>query len=82
MNELLEDKFIKLAEERIAAKKYKVFDKNSRLVKRQKFPDLIKSGRTMSETSLVILNAEGETIVLTEEFERELFRILKFRYEM
>lgn len=39
MNQLLEDKFIKLAVEIIAAKKYKIFDKNSRLVKRDKFPE-------------------------------------------
>lgn len=58
----------------------KIFDKNSRLIKRHKFPELIQSGRTMAETSLVVLNAEGDAIVLTEEFERELFRILKKRY--
>ena len=39
MNELLEDEFIKLAVEIIAAKKYKIFDKNSRRVKRDKFPE-------------------------------------------
>lgn len=81
MNQHLEDKFIKLAEERITSKKYKVFDISSRLVKRHKFPDLVTTGRTMGETSLLILNSAGDAIVLTEEFERELLRVLKIRYE-
>lgn len=80
MDENLEKRFEQLADERIENKKYKIFDKNSRLIKRHKFPELIQSGRTMAETSLVVLNAEGDAIVLTEEFERELFRILKKRY--
>jgi len=73
----LDDKFRKLAEERIQAGKYKIFDKNSRLIKRQKLWGLDSE----VDSGLLILNAEGEAIILTEEFERELLRVFKLRYE-
>lgn len=72
MDDKLEKRFEQLAENRISSKNYKVFDKNSRVVKRQRIND---------DLCLVILNAEGEAIVLTEEFEKELFRIATIRFK-
>jgi hypothetical protein len=77
MDEKLEEKFRLLANERIVKRKYKIFDRNSRLIKRHKFDGL----NSESESALVILNSKGEAIVLTEEFERELLRVFKLRYE-
>jgi hypothetical protein len=34
-----------------------------------------------SDSGLLILNSEGEAIILTEEFEKELLRVFKLRYE-
>ena len=80
MDEKLEKRFEQLAENRIASRNYKLFDKNSRVIKRQRLAELKLSGKTENDLCLVIINAEGETIILTEEFERELFRIDKGRY--
>lgn len=77
MDQKLEEKFRLLANERIVQGKYKIFDRNSRLIKRHKFEGL----HSESESALVILNSQGEAIVLTEEFERELLRVFKLRYE-
>jgi hypothetical protein len=77
MDEKLEEKFRLLANERIVKGKYKIFDRNARLIKRHKFEGL----NSESESALVILNGQGEAIVLTEEFERELLRVFKLRYE-
>jgi hypothetical protein len=73
----LEERFRLLANERIVKRKYIVFDKDSRLIKRHKFEGL----NSESDSGLVILNSQGAAVVLTEEFERELLRVFKIRYE-
>jgi hypothetical protein len=72
-----EEQFAKLGEERFAQGKYKIFDKNSRLIKRYKLFGL----NSETESGLLILNGDGEAILLTEEFERNLLRVFKIRYE-
>ena len=79
-DEHLEDQFEKLAEERLAEMKYKVFDKDARIIKRDKFYDLKLENRTDDENCLVIISKEGETIVLTTEIEQQIYAIYKMRH--
>lgn len=58
-----------LARDRVKSGNYKVFDYQARVVTRDQFPDLVEKGRTYIERCLVITNSEGETIVITREFE-------------
>lgn len=74
-----EDKIILLAENKLESGHYKVFDDDARVVKRHRLPELPATGKTHDSTCLVITNREGETIVLTQEFEHILYNILKNR---
>ena len=57
-----------LAENRIQSGQYKIFDHNARIITRKKI-----DGRNC----LVIINGEGETVVITPEFEIVLRNVLK-----
>ena len=78
MNQNIESRFQQFAGELIAKGEYKVFDRNARLINRQKLIGLDST----ADSGLVILNAQGDAILLTEEFERELLRVLKLRYQI
>jgi hypothetical protein len=77
MNQNIESRFQKFAGDLIARGEYKIFDRNARLINRQKLIGLDSN----ADTGLVILNADGDAILLTEEFERELLRVLNLRYQ-
>jgi hypothetical protein len=66
-------------EHRLNNKNYKIFDYRSRIIKRQKFPELFNCPRSDSEDALVI-SGEGDVVILTEEFERMLLSVSKKRF--
>ena len=68
-----------LANNRLRTKTYKVFDYNARIVKRIKMIELKEQGRTDSEQCLIIVNKDGDTMAITQEFEKVLFNALKNR---
>ena len=67
-----ENQIILLASDRVESGNYKVFDYQARIVTRESFPELIEKGKTEIERCLVITNSEGETVVITREFEAML----------
>jgi hypothetical protein len=77
----VEDHIKILAEHRLESKNYKVFDYRSRVIKRDKFPELVERERSDNESGLVIISGEGDVMVLTEEFEMMLYGISKKRFE-
>lgn len=79
-NEKFENQLILLAENKVKSGKYKVFDHESRVIKRHRFPEFVQEGKTDDENCLVVINKEGEALVLTAEFERALFAALKNRF--
>ncbi|HEX8288270.1 MAG TPA: hypothetical protein VF556_09750 [Pyrinomonadaceae bacterium] len=68
-NQRYENQIALLARDRVKTGNYKVFDFQARVITRDQFPDLVEKGRTDIERCLVITNSEGETIVITREFE-------------
>jgi hypothetical protein len=66
-----------LSEQNIVEKKYKVFDHNARIITRTSIPELVERGKTENQSCLVITNSNGETILITKEFEFALFQSLK-----
>ncbi len=72
-----ENQIILLASERVKTGKYKVFDHKARVITRDNFPELVEKGQTDDERCLVIINSEGETIVISTEFEIILRNALK-----
>jgi hypothetical protein len=67
-----EHRIRELAENRLKTGNYKVFDSRARIITRRAFPELKDAGSTQDERCLVIINAAGETIVITAEFELAL----------
>jgi hypothetical protein len=57
-----------LAENRIQSGQYKIFDHNARVITRKKID---------GKNCLVLINGEGETIVITPEFEVVLSNAIK-----
>ena len=74
-NEKYEHQIKEMAESRIKSGSIKVFDHNARIVKRERFPELVKQGKTEDENCLIIINQDGECVVLTQEFERALMNV-------
>jgi hypothetical protein len=74
-----ENKIVLLAENKIKSGRYKVFDHLARVISRECFPELVNQGKTDDESCLIITNKEGETLVITQEFEHILFNALKHR---
>lgn len=68
-NQTYENQIVLLARDRAKTGNYKVFDYQARVVTRDSFPELVEKGKTDIERCLVITNSEGETIVITREFE-------------
>ncbi len=66
-----------ITEQNIEAKKYKILDHKARIVTRRDFPELVREGRTDNKSCLVITNGDGETFLMTKEFEFTLFSALK-----
>ena len=71
-----EDHIQQLADLRLKNKNYKIFDYHARVIKREKFEI-----NGMEESCLVIINAVGDCMVLTEDFERMLYTVNKQRFE-
>jgi len=73
MQEKYNDQFEKqikiLTQSNLKAGKYKILDYQSRIVSRAKFPELVKAGRTENDSCLVMTSRDGETFVITKEFE-------------
>jgi hypothetical protein len=67
-----EDRIVLLAAERVKNGKYKIFDYQARVITRERFPEFVDRGQSDNESCLVIINKEGETIVITQEFEHIL----------
>lgn len=67
-----DDQIFKTIESKIEKGNYKVFDNRAKVVTRRNFPNLIEQGKTGQEHCLVITNSEGETMVITAEFEQIL----------
>jgi hypothetical protein len=63
------------------SKSYRVFNDRVRVVRRQKFAEFAEKDLSYGENGLVIVNAEGDVIVLTEEFEKQLYHVGKQRFE-
>ena len=76
-----ESQIRQLAENRLKTKNFKIFDHDARIVKRADLPELVENGRTDDAKCLVIVNSEGETIVITKEFELVLTRIAESWFE-
>jgi hypothetical protein len=76
-NDQYENKIILLAESKIKSGNFKVFDNFARVIKRDKFPELVEQEKTDNESCLVIINREGETIVITPFFEVVLRNAVK-----
>ena len=70
-----------LAENRLKTKNFRVFDHDARIVGRENFPELVEKGRTLDEKCLIVVNSEGETIVITKEFEVQLRHIAESWFE-
>lgn len=75
-----EDQIAKLTQDNLLNKKYKVFDAKARAVIRRRIVGLIEEGNEKESTCLVLTNRNGETIVLTEDFELMLYNVLKKRF--
>lgn len=75
-----ENQIVLMAETKVKSGNFKVFDNFARVIKRDIFPELARQGRTGDEKCLVIINREGETIVLTDEFERILYAALESKF--
>ena len=71
-NQKYEDQIRKLAADRFDKKNFRVFDHNARIIKRVNISELVDQGKTAHPNCLVIVNGEGETIVITQEFERDM----------
>lgn len=80
-NEKYEAQIQDLAGNRLKSKNFKIFDYNARIIKRQNFPELVEQGKTAHQNCLVIINGEGETLVITQEFERSLCATSKRWFE-
>lgn len=76
-DEKYEKKIVLLAESRLKSGNYKVFDYRARVIKRAKIPELVSDKKSEKETALVIINSDGETVVITEEFEMILRNAVK-----
>lgn len=72
-----ENKIIFLAEQRVKTGKYKLFDYRARVITRDQLPEVVARGKSDDESCLVIANSDGETIVITREFERILLQALR-----
>lgn len=79
-NAQYEKQIVLMAENKVRAGKIEVFDYLARIIKSEKFPQLVRQGTTDNENCLVIANRDGETIVLTEEFQITLYNALKGRF--
>jgi len=66
-----------ISEQNIEAKKYKILDHNARIITRRDFPELVREERAGNKSCLVITNGDGETFLMTKEFEFTLFSALK-----
>ena len=71
-NEDFERKILDLARIHMRRGTYKLFDARARVVTRRSFPELVEKEKTGDESCLVIVSGDGETIVITEEFETTL----------
>lgn len=67
-----ERKIKDLANLRLHHENYKVFDHDARIVKRVNIPKTKETGKSDYESCLVIINRDGECIVITREFEKIL----------
>ncbi len=81
MQEKYNDQFEKqikiLTQSNVETGKYKVLDYQSRIVARAKFPELVKLGRTENDSCLVNTSRDGETFVITKEFETAFLTAVK-----
>jgi hypothetical protein len=73
-----ENKIILSVENKIKSGHYKIFDK-ARVIKKERFPELVSNGQTEDDNCLIIANNEGDAIVITAEFERILLNAIKNR---
>lgn len=78
-NPKYESQIMEMAKNRLGAKTYKVFDYQARIFTREYLPELKEQGRTDNEQCLIIVNKDGDTIAITQEFEKILFNVLKNR---
>lgn len=75
-----EARILELAENRLRTKNYRVFDGDARVARSAKLPELKREGKTSMEDCLVVINREGEAMVLTVEFQLILLNVLQNRF--
>ncbi len=75
-NSQYENQIILLAQNKVESGHYKIFDNDARVITKRNFFEVVESGKSDYESSLIICNREGETIVMTIEFSRVLFNVL------
>ena len=68
-NQKYENQIAQLDSGRVKTGNYKVFDYQARVITRDSFPELIEKGKTEIENCLVVINSDGETVVITRELE-------------
>ena len=76
-NQQYENQIVLLAQNKVESGQYKIFDNVARVITKRNFPEVVKSGKSDSESCLIVCNREDETIVMTKEFSRILFNALK-----
>lgn len=78
-DERYEKQIVLLTGFKIGTGNVKVFDSQARVIIRAHLPAYVEKGLTKHENCLVIANREGETMVITEEFERVLYNAIQTR---
>ena len=76
-NQKYENQIILPAQNKVESGHYKIFDNDARVITKGNFPEVVESGKSDSESCLIICNREGDTIVITQEFSHILFNALK-----
>ncbi len=76
-NQQYENQIVLLAQNKVESGHYKIFDNDARVITKRNFPEFVESGKSDYESCLIVCNREGETIVMTKEFSRILFKALK-----
>jgi hypothetical protein len=76
-NQKYENQIVLPAQNKVESGHYKIFDNDARVITKRNFPEVVETGKSDSESGLIICNRVGETIVITQEFSRILFNALK-----
>ena len=76
-NQKYENQIVLPAQNKVESGHYKIFDNDARVITKRNFPEVVESGKSDYESCLIVCNREGETVVITKEFSRNMFNALK-----